>query len=643
MLKRATIVHINALVRVTPLVGGYLKAYALAEPEIRNHWRIDLYSTYLRTPASEIIAHLARERPDVVAFSTYAWNVGLVLRLLPALRVILPQSQFLLGGVELINQAARHVDATWDNVAVCNGEGEQTFRAFLLEIAGGNPQPDRVGGLSFARDGEWHATPPFPRIKDLMQIPSPWLEGMFDPKDMTEIALFETNRGCPFACEFCFWGGATGERVHKLETARIKEEISYIARHRTKTVLICDANFGMLARDIEIAEHIAATKHEHRAPTRVTYNSAKNNPDRVEQIARIFRDAGLLHHQAISLQTLNERALQLARRDNIKKETYLRLQRRLNEWGVPSFVELIWPLPGETLDSFKDGIDELCTMGAQSFMVHPLLWLNNVGYADKTEQYGVATLLEDDPVSSTRLVIQTNEVSFEECLQGLLFTLSNYLLYNCRGLYASSLVMNALGLTTFRNLFDEFVAFMNGSSGGDAITKLWHHGAARLEELIKFDWLGEIAYACLHSQRRDFDLLLQAFLAAHPDWRPAEHARLLGAAFEFDLLNRPYPYLHTPFEVGVPLGHLSVHERQRGIWVVDSPFDFPAIIAAAKTRDGLDPTDLAARPTRITINHRCRQVFQLPGKSAREIHWHMHQTVREIGHFEPACESRSAA
>jgi hypothetical protein len=427
--------------------------------------------------------------------------------------------------------------------------------------------------------------------------------------------------------------------VNKLEVERVEEEIDYIARRRSKNLSICDANFGILPRDVEIAEHIVRVNKRGKTPSRVTYNSAKNHPDRVEQIARIFTEAGLLHNQSISLQTMNAEALRLAKRDNIKKETYLRLQRRLNEWGVPSFIELIWPMPGETLESFKDGVNELCEMGAQCFTVYPLLWLNNVGYLEKTDEYGIATLREDDPVGNSEIVIRTNEVSYEDCIRGLLFTMAVYLLYNCRGLYTTSILLNALGVATFRKVFESFVATMERRQADEGIVKLWRDGEARFEEMVNYIWRGAIADGALHSLRQDFDRLLAGFMSEHPEWTSAGHGRMLAAAFEFDLLNRPYPFVHTPFDVGVPLEHLSVKEKRRGIWVVDSPYDFPAILTGLKTRGRIDERDLAERPTRITINHRPRQVFQVPGKSEEERHWHIHQVVREIGHFEPVYES----
>jgi radical SAM superfamily enzyme YgiQ (UPF0313 family) len=240
MQKTATIVHLDSLVGVTPLVGGYLKAYALADPEVRASWSIELYSESYRVKASHVVRHLVRQSPDLVAFSVYTWNSGLVGRLLPALRGLLPPTtQFVLGGPEVINVAPRYVDPQWENVAVCNGEGEKSFRELLLELAVERPDLHKVGGITFPRDGAWCTTAGQPRIEDLTEIASPWLSGVFDGEELGEIALFETNRGCPFECEFCFWGAAIGQKIYRQDLDRIKDELTYIAKRGIRTISFC--------------------------------------------------------------------------------------------------------------------------------------------------------------------------------------------------------------------------------------------------------------------------------------------------------------------------------------------------------------------------------------------------------------------
>ncbi|MEO0975430.1 MAG: hypothetical protein AAFX85_20255, partial [Pseudomonadota bacterium] len=72
-------------------------------------------------------------------------------------------------------------------------------------------------------------------------------------------------------------------------------------------------------------------------------------------------------------------------------------------------------------------------------------------------------------------------------------------------------------------------------------------------------------------------------------------------------------------------------------------YHLPALLQAIRT--GTNGAEhLGAQEVRLTINHRPRQVFQLPSKDEEEHHWHMHQAIREIGNLEPIVsgEARSA-
>jgi len=67
----------------------------------------------------------------------------------------------------------------------------------------------------------------------------------------------ETNRGCPYGCTFCDWGASTMAKIRPIAMERVLEEIDYAGKHRISSIFVCDANFGILKRDAEIAEHIA--------------------------------------------------------------------------------------------------------------------------------------------------------------------------------------------------------------------------------------------------------------------------------------------------------------------------------------------------------------------------------------------------
>ena len=636
--RRATLVHINPMEAVTPLAGGYLKTFAEIESEVRNSWDIELYSTTTDCPASEIIRDLFSRAPDLVGFSTYVWNIGLVTRLLQALRGLLPTDvQYLLGGVQVMSCAPEYVDRTWENVLVCNGEGEKTFRELLLQLTTNAPDLTAVGGLTFQRDGEHITTNPHPRIRDLEEIPSPYLSGVFEQKDLA-IALLETNRGCPYHCEYCFWGGAIGQKINRLGGDRISEEIAYLAARRCRAVLVCDANFGVFPHDLEVARQFVDSKRSTGYPLRVTYSSAKNNPDRVSQIATILANGGVLSSQPISLQTMNPRALEFAKRGNISTDTYLKLQRKMNEIRVPSFIEMIWPLPGETLESFKQGIQDLCHMGAQVFMVYPLIWLKNVGYEGKEAELGIVTLEEADPVGGGRVAIQTKDVSFEQWIAGMIFTNSVMLLYDCRGLFHTSGILSSLGIESYRGIFDRFIGSMETASI-NPIVDLWKQGGQNFEDMYKYTWRGAVVESVLHGNRTEFDVMLTQFVSSISELIDDEYSDLLSAAVEFDILNRPYAFANTPVEIGIDPTYLKIVDQGDRTLTVNSPFNFPAISEKLVTLGSVDRSTLQPDPVQIRLDHKRGQIFRMPYRRDEDHHQFCHQFVAEIGNHLPVLET----
>ena len=396
----------------------------------------------------------------------------------------------------------------------------------------------------------------------------------------------------------------------------------------------------MLPRDLEIARHLATLRARFGAPLRVMYSSAKNNPDRVLEIAKVFAGAGrgCDTHLESSLQPMGEGGPPRSQqRSNVKVEAFVELQRGLNDARIPSFIELMWPLPGETLETFKSGVDRLCRLGAQAFAVYPLLWLRNTGFDGKADEHGVATLLEDDPAGS-RIVIQTREVPFAAYLEGLAFATSLYLLHDCRGLFVTMQLAARVAGLRVRDAVDAFVRFLDRAAGGGPIVDLWHQGRERFQELVKFIWRGVVADAALHSARASFDALLADFGAQWIEAAPEGHRDLLAASIEFDLLHRPYVFLQTPFRVDGPGEHGGATPLRRHVARVESPYDFPRIVD--RLRRGEDPSsdDLARGAFRFTLDHRTRLVFRLPSKTEPEHQWHTHQMVRGIAGVEPRLE-----
>ncbi|MDT7570875.1 MAG: putative methyltransferase [Actinomycetota bacterium] len=374
------------------LLQAYLQAHA-ERPE-RYVFGLPIIAPVAAATAAEELADV-----DIVGFSMYVWNANRQHAIARELKARNAQTLVVLGGPHVPDRPEEFLRAHPCVDVVCHGEGEQTF----LELA--ERFPDRgwedVPGVSFLDPtGRFVTVPKRPRIKDLSIVPSPFLEGVFSPlmdahPQTVWRTVWETNRGCPFKCTFCDWGSAIAAKVNRFELDRIVAEAEWIAANQIDYVFLGDANFGILQRDIEIAEAIVAAAKRHGAPRQVLIQLTKNTTERAYQTMKTIADAGLATEMNISFQTTTPQVLTAIKRDNISLETYRELQRRFVHDGIPTYVDMIVGLPAETPQSLRDSVSRVVE-GGQHHRVqfHNLSVLPNaeMGDPDYQREYGLKTV-----------------------------------------------------------------------------------------------------------------------------------------------------------------------------------------------------------------------------------------------------------
>jgi radical SAM superfamily enzyme YgiQ (UPF0313 family) len=608
MKKRVALFEFPVFSRGFPLASGYLEAFARTNPAVDSAFEFQKLTIPLKSPQ---IAHLVDEMDaDVYAFSCYVWNMGLVRRILPTLLAHRPEALVVLGGPQVMNKGTRYLSAESEQLVLVNGEGERTFAELLARRAIGDDDFSSVKGLSYYRQGRLMVTPPQARIEDLDDIPSPYLEGYFDAAQYVWAPL-ETNRGCPFQCTYCYWGAATNARIHKFDGNRVFAELEWLSLNRVLYVVITDANFGVLPRDLAIAEHLANCRREYGFPLTVAFSSSKNTPQRVSEITRTFEGAGLIATQPISLQTMSEAALSSVKRRNIRSSSYIDLQRVLNDSSTSSFIEIIWPLPGETLQSYKEGIGRLCSQGADSFTIYPLLLINNVELDAQRGQHGLRTLRDPDPDSEAEIVVSTRSVAYEEFLEGLRFACHVTSLYSLRGLRFVAQHLDRAGSMSYADLFSEF---------SRACATMPEHPYTRFVQTtidaldqdssgLLLNSEGAVVHLVLHAARQAFDLLLVDFVEHHCGSMTADLRFLL----ELDLLNRPHAYSNTDtVDTPVTFEVIRILRIDDGACVVEIPARYRQTAACLLGRADI------ADASRVRINYRTTQLPFMPGKQPKE-------------------------
>jgi radical SAM superfamily enzyme YgiQ (UPF0313 family) len=336
---------------------------------------------------------------DLVFFSTYVWNVRISSEIARQLRAKHPHIAIIFGGPQVPDRAEQFLrEHPFVDLAV-HGEGEKT----ALEIVQAWPARNwaKLTGVSYlSSDGKFHHVPKGERIKDINTVPSPFLTGAFDMvmnahPQQKWIALWETNRGCPFSCTFCDWGSSTQSRVFQFGVDRLKQEANWFADHQIDFVFCCDANFGILPRDVEIAQYVADVKRTKGFPSALSVQNTKNATERAYQVQKILSDSGLNKGVTISMQSVDKTTLKNIKRENISLDSYQELQRRFTRDRVETYTDLILGLPGETYQSFKAGIAAVIENGQ-----HNRIQFNNctilpnaeMGDPEYQRKHGIVTI-----------------------------------------------------------------------------------------------------------------------------------------------------------------------------------------------------------------------------------------------------------
>jgi len=384
-----------------PLVSGILSANAKKNPKINANFKFHKFIFHPNTPEL-IIKNNYLEKPDIAVFSISMWNEQLSLKIAKILKEKY-NTLIIFGGASCPHQPTEYFKKNLFIDIAIRAEGEDAFNRVLLNYLENKENFLKIPNVSYRDKNSGECIINLEKFnfeRDLDQYPSPYLTGEFDylvpdGKDHNYQVIIETNRGCPFLCTYCYWGrggNTTKYRYHSLE--RVFGEIDWIAKKKMEYVFNADSNFGMHKRDIEIAEKLVETKINTGYPEKFRTCWGKNTSEQIFKIANLLHTHELEKGITLARQTNSEEALKSVKRDNIKLESYTDLEKKFNNLKIPVYAEMIMGLPGETYDSWVDGLGSLLNSNVnnQIFVyqaeVYPNTELNEISYRKK---YGIKT------------------------------------------------------------------------------------------------------------------------------------------------------------------------------------------------------------------------------------------------------------
>ncbi|ABG86684.1 B12-binding domain-containing radical SAM protein [Clostridium perfringens] len=380
-------IHSNLAVR-------YLKAFT-KDLDFQG----DIKEFSINDRVENILEGIIEEKPDVVAFSCYIWNMEFVNRLAELIKLVDPNIEILYGGPEVSYEGKEFLE-NHEGEYVIVGEGEKTFREFVLYKLGEGKIED-IKGLNYKRDEKVFENPKRPEM-DMNELVFPYT---YEEDINNKIVYYEASRGCPFKCKYCLSSVMHGVRF--LDVERVKKELKYFMERGLKLVKFVDRTFNCNREyTVELLKYLS----EQDTETRFHFEVAADLL--TEEQIEILNNAPKGRFQLeVGVQTTNNEVLHNINRyityENIK-EKVLKVAAGKN---VMQHLDLIAGLPGEDLESFKKSFNDVHDIRPDEIQLGFLKLLKGSSMREEAKKWGIVY----SPYAPYE-IIRSKDISYEELL-----------------------------------------------------------------------------------------------------------------------------------------------------------------------------------------------------------------------------------
>lgn len=333
------------------------------------HARSEIAEFVIGQKIEEIVEKLLARKPVILGLGVYIWNVEESTRLVAQLKVLAPQLLIVLGGPEVSYESNQQRICSLADYVI-SGWGELSFATLCRQLLNGDrPLEKIVKGVQ----------------APLAAMKLPYAE--YSDQDLAKRYLYvEASRGCPFKCEFCLsaldktaWPFPLDGFLAELEAlyARGARQFKFVDRTFNLKVDTSLAILGFFLAKLDAAPEDPCFVHFELIPDHL--------PEKLkEQIIRF--PPGTLQFE-IGIQSFDpEVQARISRRqNNALAANNIRWLRAHSHAHL--HVDLIAGLPGEDVDSFARGFDQLVALAPQEIQFGILKRLRGAPIARHTEAF----------------------------------------------------------------------------------------------------------------------------------------------------------------------------------------------------------------------------------------------------------------
>jgi len=320
----------------------------------------------------DIAESLLAQNPQIIGLGVYIWNAAQTTELVAILKRLRPDLIIILGGPEVSYETeSQPLTALADHVI--RGEADLKFATVCGELLAAEPGAFR---------------PTLPKVipaelPDLAKLALPYAH--YDEQDLAHRVVYvEASRGCPFTCEFCL--SSLDIPVRQFPLPAFLSAMQQLLDRGLRQFKFVDRTFNLNINTSRALLEFFLARHRDG-----NFYHFEMIPDRLPEALREVIEkfpAGSLQFE-VGIQTFNPEVGRLISR----KQDYTRLadnfQFLRSHTGVHVHADLIVGLPGETVESFGAGFDQLIALRPQEIQVGILKRLRGTPIVRHDTEWGM--------------------------------------------------------------------------------------------------------------------------------------------------------------------------------------------------------------------------------------------------------------
>ncbi|WP_102400522.1 B12-binding domain-containing radical SAM protein [Haloimpatiens massiliensis] len=399
---KVLLVGINSKFIHSNLAIRYLKAYT---KDLKYECNTLEFS--INDLKERVVKEIIKEKPDVIGFSCYIWNIQFVREVATIIKLIDSNIAIFAGGPEVSFEPRKFLMQNSMDYII-EGEGEETYREFIkvaLENIKNNEllkeNMKKVRGLYSKIDEEVYYGG-IREILDINKVVFPYTE---DENLENKIVYYEASRGCPFRCKYCL--SSVDRKVRFLDIDRVKSELKFFLDKRVRLVKFVDRTFN--CKD-DFAKEIWSFIVEQDESIDTTFHFEISADLLKEEQIEILRRSpkGRIQFE-VGVQTTNNKILKnINRTVNFEDIEYkvLEVEKLKN---IKQHLDLIAGLPGEDFQSFKKSFDQVYSIKPEEIQLGFLKLLKGTPMIKEKDKWGMVY----SPYPPYE-ILKTKDISYEE-------------------------------------------------------------------------------------------------------------------------------------------------------------------------------------------------------------------------------------